>query len=319
MLRMKRPLILLALFFFASVTFAADDNRSGAWSARLRDGDMLQINLVRPSSEGIHAQNNIGTNIRLSAFTGLTKSNIEADAANVTFSFAAPAGTIAFEGRFTKGLGAGNFRFTPSDAFLREMDSLGYSGGFSDERLLIYALHDFRPQSIRDLRALGYTIEKRQIDEMAIFRIDANYVKELTAIGFPNPTFRNLVDFRIGHVDANFAKGMRELFGDLDAHELAQLGILGVTPAYVRELKGAGLTSLTPKQATDLKIGQITAALVADYHRLGYDLTPHQLSEFGIFHVTPQFIEEQRARGETDLTPRRLIDMKIFSREARRR
>jgi hypothetical protein len=315
---MKRPLILLALVFFATSVFAADD-RSGVWSARV-DGDKLYVNLVQPPRDGNRGQNNIGTNLSFAALTGLTKSDIDADAANVTFSFAAPAGTIAFEGRFSKGLGAGNYRFTPNDAFLREMESLGYSGGFSDERLLIYALHDFRPQSIRELRALGYTIEKRQIDEMAIFRIDANFVKELAALGYPNPTFRELVDMRVGRVDAAFVKGMRDAgYGDISAREMAQLGILGVTPAYVRELKGAGLTSLTPKEATDLKIGRITAALIAEYRRLGYDLTPHQLSEFGIFHVTPQFIEEQRARGEKDLTPRRLIDMKIFSREARRR
>jgi hypothetical protein len=99
---------------------------------------------------------------------------------------------------------------------------------------------------------------------------------------------------------------------------MAQLGILHVTPEYVRELKGAGLTSITPKQATDLKIGRITAAKIAEYRKLGYDLTPHELSEFGIFHVTPEFIEEQRARGEKDLTPRKLINMKIFSRAARK-
>ncbi len=317
MLRMKRPLILLALVFFASLTLAADD-RGGVWSARL-EGDALYVNLVRPQRNGL-GQNNIGTNIRFSALQGLTKSDIGADASNVTFTFTAPAGTIAFEGRFSKGLGAGNYRFTPNDAFLREMESLGFSGGFSDEKLLIYALHDFRPQTIRDLRALGYTIEKRQIDEIAIFRVDANFVKEITALGYATPTFRELVDMRVGRVDAAFVKAMRDAgFTDVSAHQMAELGILGVTPAYVRELKGAGLTSLTPKQATDLKIGHITAALIAEYRRLGYDLTPHELSEFGIFHVTPQFIEEQRARGETNLTPRKLIDMKIFSREARKR
>ena len=82
-------------------------------------------------------------------------------------------------------------------------------------------------------------------------------------------------------------------------------------------LKGAGLTSLTPKEATDLKIGRITAAKIAEYRRLGYDLTPGQLRDFGIHDVTPKFIEEARARGEKDLTPQRLIEMKIFSRVAR--
>jgi hypothetical protein len=99
---------------------------------------------------------------------------------------------------------------------------------------------------------------------------------------------------------------------------MAELGILRVTPQYVRELKSAGLTSLTPKQAVDLKIGRITAAKIDEYKRLGYNLTPRQLADFGIHGVTPKFIEEQRAAGEKNLTPQRLIELKIFSRTARR-
>jgi hypothetical protein len=313
---MKRPILSLALLILSTSLFAAD-SRTGLWSGQL-DGDTLHINLVRPSRDGKLGQNNIGTNLRLSSLTGLTKADVAAPAANVQFTFTEPAGAIAFEGRFSNGLGAGNFRFTPSDEFLHEMVSLGFGGGFSDERLLLYTIEAFHPQTIRDLRALGYTIEKRQVDEIAIFKIDASFVKELAALGYPNVTFREMVDFRVGQVDAAFVKAMRDLgFGNGSGREMAQLGIMRVTPEYVRELKGAGLTSITPKQATELKIGRITAAKIAEYRRLGYDLTPGQLRDFGIHGVTPTFIEEARARGEKDLTPQRLIEMKIFSRAAR--
>jgi hypothetical protein len=315
---MKRFALFLALILFSTTTLIASDLRSGLWSAQL-DGDALHLNLVQPSRHEGWGQNNIGTRIKLAVLTGLSAADVNASAANVIFSLNAPAGTIAFDGRFSNGTGAGGFRFTPSDAFAREMESLGFAGGFKDEEMLMFAMHLFRPQTIRDLRALGYTIDKRQLDEIAVFRIDANYVKEIEAIGIAKPTMRELVDMRVGRVDGNFVKETRALFGDIPARQIAELGIMRVTPEYVRELQSAGLTRLTARQATDLKIGRITAAKIAEYKRLGYDLTPRQLADFGIHRITPEFIEEQRAAGEKDLTPERLIELRIFSRTGARR
>lgn len=309
---MKRQLLAFALIIFATSALC-DDVRTGVWSARL-DGDALYVNLVRPSHDREHGTNNIGTNISFASVSGLTKADFAAAAKDVQFTFNAPAGTIAFEGRISSGLGAGNFRFTSSSAFLGEMGSLGYSG-FKDDELLLFTLESFRPQTIRDLRALGYTIERRQLDEIAIFKIDANTVHEYAALGYPNLPLRDLVQFRVARIDAAFVKGTREVFGDVSARDLTQLGILRVTPEYVRELRGAGLKSLTPSQATQLKIADITAAKIAEYRRLGYDLTASQLQEFGIFKITPRFIEEARARDGKDITPRQLINMKIFSDE----
>jgi hypothetical protein len=313
---MKRTTFFLALVLLSTPLFASD-LRTGLWSAQL-DGDALHINLVRPSKQNDgYGQNNIGTTIRLASLTGLAAADIQASAANVQFALQAPAGTIAFDGRFSNGLGAGNYRFTPSDGFLREMESMGYSG-FKDEELLMFTMESFRPQTIRDLRALGYTIDKSKIDEIAIFKIDANAVREYAALGYPNLALHDLVQFRVARIDAAFVKGTREVFGNVSAHDLTQLGILKVTPDYVRELRGAGLESLTPNQATQLKIANITAAKIAEYRRLGYDLTPSQLQQFGIFKITPQFIAEARARDGKDLSPRQLIDMKIFSAERHR-
>jgi len=51
-------------------------------------------------------------------------------------------------------------------------------------------------------------------------------------------------------------------YTDVSASKLANLAILGVTPAYVRELRAAGLTNLTPHEAEELRIGGITTAKI---------------------------------------------------------
>src|ERR1043165_10093803 len=111
---MKRNLLFAALLVFASFASPAD-SRTGMWSARL-DGDALYVNLVRPSPHHEYGTNNIGTNISFASISGLTKADVAAPAKDVQFTFSAPAGTIAFDGRFSNGLGAGNFPFPPNGA-----------------------------------------------------------------------------------------------------------------------------------------------------------------------------------------------------------
>ena len=310
----------LLILCAVAISFAAyattTDARSGLWTASLRDDDpsTLEISLFQGKNQS-HPwrgyNNMMGFDAPIASVTGLAAADINASAANVQFALVRPAGTIRFDGRFADGNGAGNFRFTPNDAFVREMDSLGYKE-LTDDDLLMLAAHEFTPQTIRDLRQLGYEPTRREVIELAIFRITATTVREFARLGYANLTLRELVNMRVGRVDAAYVTGMRELGYTLTAREVANLAILGVTPAYVRELKSAGLTSLSAREAENLKIGNITAKRIEEYRRLGYDLEPRHLSDFGIHGVTPQFIEELRALGYTNVPARQLIEMRIF-------
>jgi hypothetical protein len=309
-------LILCAIGICFGAYAATNDSRSGVWTATLREDDpsTLEISIFqgkKRTNEWRGYNNIMGFDVPLAEVTGLAPSDIGAAAANVQFVLVRPAGTIRFDGRFAEGDGAGNFRFTPSDTFLREMDTLGYKD-FTDDDLLVLAAHDFAPQTVRDMRALGYELTRKEVIELAIFRITANTVREFARLGYANLTLRELVNMRVGRVDAAYVNGMRELGYTLSAREVANLAILGVTPAYVRELKTAGLTNLSAREAENLKIGHITAKRIDEYRRMGYSLEPRQLSDFGIHGVTPQYIEELRALGYKDIPASKLIEMKIF-------
>jgi len=316
---MKTALLILLAIAICFAAYAASDSRSGVWTAELNtDGATLQMTIFRGSHEsrlGDHRgnwNNTMGFELSVASLTGLTTADINSGAANVQFTMSKPAGTISFEGRFANGNGAGNFKFAPSESFVRDMASLGYSA-FKDDDLLVFATTDFSPQTVRDLRALGYQPSQKEIEEVAIFRIDANAVKEFARLGYTNLTLRELVNLRVGNVNAEFVSGMRELgYTDVSASKMANLAILGVTPKYVREMRAAGLTNLTPKEAENLRIGGITPAKIDAYKKLGYSLSAHELSEFGIQGVTPKNIEELRAMGYTNLTPHQLTEMRIF-------
>ena len=316
---MKTALLILLAIAICFTVYAASDSRNGVWTAELNsDGTTLQMTIFRGNSEsrlGNHRgnwNNTMGFEISLASLSGLTAADIRSTAANVQFAMSKPAGTISFEGRFSNGNGAGNFKFAPSEPFVREMASLGYTA-FKDDDLLVFATTDFSPQTVRDLRALGYQPTQREIEEVAIFKINAPAIKEFNRLGFTNLTLRELVNLRVGNVDAAYVQGMRDLgYTDISAHKMANLAILGVTPAYVRELRAAGLTNLTPQQTENLRIGNITREKIDAYKRLGLTLTPRELGDFGIHGVTPKVIEELRAMGYTNLTPHQLIEMRIF-------
>lgn len=308
---MKTLFVLLAVVVCFSA-YAATDVRSGAWTAEL-DGSTLQLTLFRGRDGDSHMQNVMGVSLPLTSFADLAQSDVASSAANVRFEMRRSPGTIVFDGRFSDGTGAGHFRFNPSEAFVREMESLGFSG-FRDDELLVFAIHDFSPQTIRDLRAMGYQPTKREVEEIAVFHITADLLREYARLGYRNLTLRDAVDLRVGRVDAAFIAAMRELgYTDLTARQMADLAIIGVKPAYVRELRGAGLTNLTPTDLTELRIGHVDAARIAEYRKLGYtDLSARQLSELAIQRVTPQFIQELRALGYDKIAAGQLIEMKTM-------
>ncbi len=314
---MKCSLLILCAVAVCFPAYAAtNDLRAGVWSASVDEHDpsRLEVTLFQGKKEQRlwRGYNNMmGFEVPLSGVTGLSAADLKSNAANVQFTMTRPAGTIAFEGRFSDGNGAGNFRFTPNDGFVREMETLGYRD-FTTDELLVLASHDFTPQTIRDLRQMGYEPARKEVVELAIFRINAALAREFARLGYPNLGIRELVNMRVGRVDAAYVQQMRELgYGDVSASKLANLAILGVTPAYVRELKAAGLTNLSPREVENLRIGKITPKRIEEYRRLGYDLSLRHLGDFGIHGVTPQYIEELRALGYKDIAASKLIEMKI--------
>jgi len=250
--------------------YATTDSRTGVWTAELYD-DKVQMTLFRGER---HNHNLMGFDEPLSAYSGLTKADLLSAAANVQFELRRPAGVIAFEGRVANGTGAGHYRFTPNDSFVREMDDLGYRG-FKEEMLLVFAAHDFSPQTLRDLSAMGYQPTQHEVEEIAIFRVTPEFLREMGRAGYANLSLREAVNFRVGRVDAAYINELRALgCGNLSAHELADMAILGVSPRFIKELRALGYDKLTRRQLVDMKIFGVTPDYIRKLADKGYRNVP---------------------------------------------
>src|SRR6266704_120130 len=149
------------LLAFAALAATTHDSRSGVWTAEVVDDAKLNMSIFTGRSDSRWGNNISGLTLPLARFEGLTTGNGPSK-----FTLRAPAGTMALEGHFDDGKGAGHFTFTPSDSFVREVGSLGYSD-FKDEELLTFTTSDLSPETIRGLRAMGYDISRRELDEVA--------------------------------------------------------------------------------------------------------------------------------------------------------
>jgi hypothetical protein len=309
---MKTLVLSLAALFIAVCALAASDSRSGVWTAEL-DGGRIHLSLFTgergPRSNGVNQGygNMMGLTLPIAKVEGF------APADQTKFAFRAPAGTIDFDGHFSGQQGAGHFRFTPGEAFIRDMDGLGYHN-LKDDELLLFATSELSVPTMRELRTMGYEVSRHELDEIAVFRITPQTVRDFAAAGYSKLSLRQLVDLRVGNVDAAYIAAMRDLgYPHMSANDLANTAILGVTPAYVRELRSAGFTTLTAEELRNLRIGNITAGRIEAFHEIGYpNLTAHQLGEFGIQGVTPEYITAMRRAGYDNLTPHQLIEMRIF-------
>lgn len=260
--------IALLLAFAALAATSATDVRSGVWTADIKD-NRVQMMIFTGGRDGRHNMgNNMGFALPLARFDGPLPADGEAK-----FSMHAAAGLISFDGHFSDAKGAGHFTFTPSEPFVREMESLGYTN-FRDDELLMFATTDFNPANVRGLRSIGYDIRQHDLDEIAVFHITPDVVREYERAGYPNLPLRNVVDFRVGRVDAAYINAIRQQgYGNLSARELSEFGIQHVTPEYIESLRKAG-----------------------------YDhLSPRQLVEMRIFRVDPEYIKAMTAIGVTDL------------------
>jgi len=185
---MKRiaTLTLVVSLFATAAAFAA--TVEGAWTASAKEKwpDHFYISLTH----GHH--NNMGMTMKISAFSGLTRAQMDAETATpVRFEARREAGTAVFEGTFRKGNGAGQFTFTPNPAYYDTIRAMGISiektekrrhhdrDWDEEEELFAMTIHDVSTAYIKSMIAEGYRVSLEEYLTMRIFDITPEYIREM--------------------------------------------------------------------------------------------------------------------------------------------
>jgi hypothetical protein len=315
-------LVLVGLALFQEVMHAADTSR-GTWTAEWRldkpDKDdtvggspakpgtyELQLNMNR----GGRKNYNMGQGYELNAFQGLTEQAVKGAKSPVSFRLVRDAGTIEFEGFFDRGLGAGQFTFTPSADYASRMQNLGFD--CAGEKQFAMAAIDVSLAYAREFRELGLSRACDKLIEGRLFNVNRQQVEELRALGYDNLPLSKLVELRIFHVDGKYIREMRAKGGDLSLSKLVESRIFHITPEFKKQFTDLGYANLTQEQLVAFKIHGVTPEFIREMRGLGFtNLSPEKLQEFRIFGVGARQIEDLKAVGYSGLSAENLVAFKI--------
>jgi hypothetical protein len=315
---MIRTVVALCMLL-AAIPVAQAESRgiAGAWTASVSDDRPERLDFsLRTGRTG---QN--GSPFDRSAFTGLTSEQVASEKqVPVQFELRREAGTIAFEGTFRDGQGAGQFSFLPNREFPKALRSLGVDfvakRGSEDQELFSLALFDVTAEFIRSMQAIGYSVPLEKYEEFRIFRVDPAYVREMTSVGFDKLSADKLVSTRIHGATPEYIRHMRSSGNDLTLDEYIESRIFQVTPEFASEMSRAGYPDLDHDTLIQFRIHDVSAEFIRQLREVGYSrIPPQQLVEMRIHGVTPEFIRRVAAAGYRKVPVEKLVQMRIFDIE----
>jgi hypothetical protein len=203
------------------------------------------------------------------------------------FEIARDAGTLACEGYFKQGHGAGQFTFSPDASFISDMRGLGYSN-LSQEQVYSMAVHDVTRKYVRDLRSLGVANASDDLITMRIHNVTIEYIKELQSLGYAKLQTDQLVTMRIHGVETEFIRELNQLgYRSVPTDELVTLRIHDATTEFIKQLKALGYDHPSIDQLVTMRIHGVTPAYIQHLHTRGMNsLSIDQLVGLRIHGIT---------------------------------
>jgi hypothetical protein len=166
-----------------------------------------------------------------------------------------------------------------------EAGTLTCSGGIHDGRMSGGFRFVPDPAFFNRMLEMGYhDVDTEKLQAYTLFRIGIAWIHSLEAAGVSGLNAGNLIALRIFHVDAD----------------------------YIRSLNALGYATPDAGKLVALKVQNVNAEEVKEIRAMGYQPTLYELVEMRIFKVTPDFIRRMQAKGLSNLTISKLVQIRIF-------
>jgi hypothetical protein len=312
-----RQLLTAALLVALTAAGAAQSSDiHGTWTAEIHGGKVfLQTRTAPPpdwnrSGDG-RSDWSMGHSLPIEEVSGLANDE-QLTASSLRFELRREAGTLAFEGAFRDGRGAGLFTFAPRAEFIAEMKRLGYNDDIPLWRRYQMAVQDVGPRYINALKAEGF--DKLTLDEITRARnhgVTLDYIKGMKAEGYKAVSIEDLVRTKDHGVTPQYVKEMRKAgFTSQPIEDLVRAKDHGVNAAFVTELASHGYKGLPLSDVVRARDHGVSADYLADMKAITKDATLPQIIRMRDHGVTPGFVSHARARGFTTSDPDELVRLK---------
>jgi hypothetical protein len=173
------------------------------------------------------------------------------------------------------------------DAVLRaEAGTITCSGAVHDGKLSGAFNFVPDPAFVDRMLQMGYRdLDEEKLQAYTLFRIGTAWVRSLQDAGVGGMDSGNLIALRIFHADTD----------------------------YIHSLNALGYPTPDAGKLITLRVHRVDVEEVKQIRDLGYQPTLDELIQMRIFHVTPDFIHRMQARGFSQLTISKLVQIRIFN------
>jgi hypothetical protein len=225
----------------------------------VNEPDKARLMLARvdceDGSDGCSDSNN--TSMEWNRWTGVSAEMLQKDGTTLTARLSSDPGELTCSGNVHDGVLSGRYQFTPSEAFVKQMESMGFDG-------------------ITPRKQLGFLM----------LDVNTTWVKQMKALGVTELSTNKLMGLRALHVTPEYVHAMAAAgYTELRAGKLTEMKAVGVTPEKVQEAKSMGFTP-TEQELVQMSIFHIDRPFVERMRARGLnDLTLDKLIKIKIFKV----------------------------------
>jgi uncharacterized protein (UPF0335 family) len=315
------------LLAFSTCAFAATESASkvngvvgvqtqntitGQWTAEVKRDKPGEIQMTYHRRSETGGFSMTGGSVPLGELQGLTSEAVLSARSNVNFNVIREAGTLACEGYFREGKGAGFWTFTPNGSFLAAMRERGY-GDLTGEDAFRAAMNKLTMSFIEDLKSAGYDhIEFKHLLRAASHGVTPSFIREMQSAGYQNLTLEELVRARNHNVNGQYVKEVRAMgFDKQPLEKLIRLRNHRITQEFINWMRSAGFDNLSIDQLIRLRNHDITPEFVGGVKAEGYSNIPVETAIRLKNHaVDGGYIRRVKARGFNNLTLEQIIRLR---------
>lgn len=230
---MTRSALLALTLLLLATTAAADID--GSWTAQHneRTGE-LHVMVTRSTG------NQMWQSYTVDELAGLTRAQVDATTqVPVAFALRRDAGTLAFEGTFRNGRGAGQMTFTPSREYASQVRALGLQLEKDDERELFrLAALNLSIAYLREMRTVYPDADLHELFKLKAVGVTSAYLREMEAVGVKIDGSREARKLAATGVSAKFVRDLADAgYRNLSVRDLSRLAATGVDAKFIREMQ----------------------------------------------------------------------------------
>ena len=224
--------------------------------SKLRNTDTSALLLSRTDCD--NENGNCGTSensdIAWDRWTGVSASGLTQEGTQLVARMQGEAGTLQCSGLVHDGVLAGRYQFTPNEAFVQKMSSMGFDG-ITERKAQGFLLLDITTAWVQQIKDLGVTdLSTNKLMGLKALHVDQAYIRAMADAGYPELRANKLTEMKAVGVTPEKAKEAAALGFHPSEQELIQMSIFKIDRAFVERMRAKGLNDLTLAKLIKVKI-----------------------------------------------------------------